>query len=380
MQKDLYTERLILRELRESDAEAIFKWASDPEVTRFLTWNPHSSIEVTKTILALWLKDYADENCYRYGIELKDTGDLIGMIDVVGYHHGNPVVGYVLNRDYWNNGYMTEAFNAFKNMLLEKYDTIVIEAAKDNIGSNKVIQKNGFRYVYTETRSTKGEEIEINGYRYLKGGVGRMRVLIINGSGRTNGCTARALKEVADALQADGIEVNTFNIGNQAIRGCISCHSCRQTGKCVFNDAVNEIAPYFEDADGIVVGTPVYYAHANGNVISFLDRLFFSTRFDKKMKVGAAVVSSRRAGSTSAFDEINKYFTISQMPIVSSNYWNEVHGFKAEDVEKDIEGLRTLRNLGHNMAFLLKAIKLGRLEFGYPETEKGPSTSFTDGL
>ena len=265
-------------------------------------------------------------------------------------------------------------------MLLEKYDTIVIEAAKDNIGSNKVIQKNGFRYVYTEKRSMKGEELEINGYRYLKGGVGRMRVLIINGSGRTNGCTARALKEVADTLQADGIEVNTFNIGNQAIRGCISCRSCRQTGKCVFNDAVNEIAPYFEDADGIVVGTPVYYAHANGNVISFFDRLFFSTRFDKKMKVGAAVVSSRRAGSTSAFDEINKYFTISQMPIVSSNYWNEVHGFEAEDVEKDIEGLRTLRNLGHNMAFLLKAIKLGRLEFGYPETEKGPSTSFTDGL
>ena len=133
MHKNLHTERLILRELKESDAEAIFKWARDPEVTRYLTWNPHGSIEVTETILALWLKDYENEECYRYGIELKESGELIGMIDVVGYHHGNPVIGYVSNRDFWNKGYMTEALNAFKNMLLEKYDTIVIEAAKDNI-------------------------------------------------------------------------------------------------------------------------------------------------------------------------------------------------------------------------------------------------------
>ena len=380
MHNDKETERLLLRELSESDLDDIFDWACDPEVTRFLTWNPHRSKEVTHMILDLWLKEYQNEDCYRYGIELKQSGKLIGMIDVVEYHHGNPVIGYASNRDYWNNGYMTEALNAFKNMLLEKYDTLVIEARKENIGSNRVIQKNGFRYVYTEKRNQKGEEIEVNGYRYLKGGVGRMRVLIINGSGRTDGCTARALKEVSDALKGDGIEVNYFNIGNKDIRGCISCRNCRQTGKCIFDDEVNEIAPYFEDADGMIVGTPVYYGHANGSVISFLDRLFFSTRFDKKMKVGAAVISSRRAGSTSAFDEINKYFTISQMPIVSSNYWNEVHGFTAEDVEKDIEGLRTLRNLGHNIAFLLKAIKLGRLEFGYPETEKGPSTSFTDGL
>ena len=188
-----------------------------------------------------------------------------------------------------------------------------------------------------------------------------MKVLMINGSPHPNGCTARALKEVANTLATQGVETQIINVGNKDI---IGCNYCREYGKCVFNDLVNETAPLFEEADGLIVGTPVYYAHANGGVISFLDRLFYSTPFSKVMKVGAAVVSSRRAGSTSAFDDINKYFTICGMPIASSTYWNEVHGFSAEDVEKDLEGLQTLRNLGLSVAYLLKSIDLGRKEMG----------------
>ena len=207
-----------------------------------------------------------------------------------------------------------------------------------------------------------------------------MKVLIINGSPRFNGCTARALKEVSVTLNEEGIDTETFIVGDKDIRGCLSCNRCRPDGKCVFDDAVNEIAPKFEQADGIIVGTPVYYSGANGSLISFLDRLFYSTRFDKTMKVGAAVVSSRRAGGTSAFDEINKYFSISKMPIVSSSYWNEVHGFTEADVEKDLEGLQTMRNLGRNTAFLIKAIKLAKEKYGLPQNERAFFTSFADGL
>lgn len=207
-----------------------------------------------------------------------------------------------------------------------------------------------------------------------------MKVLIINGSPRISGCTARALAEVSATLRGEGIETEFIEIGNQTIRGCISCRGCSKIGKCVFDDLVNEVAPKFEEADGLVVGTPVYYAGANATVIALLDRLFYSTNFDKTMKVGAAVVSSRRAGGTSAFDEINKYFTISNMPIVSSSYWNEVHGFTAEDVEKDSEGLQTMRNLGRNMAFMVKAIGLAKEKYGLPQNERGNFTSFCDGL
>ena len=207
-----------------------------------------------------------------------------------------------------------------------------------------------------------------------------MKVLILNGSPRVNGCTARALEEVSKTLNEEGIETETIVVGNKDVRGCIACNSCAKTGKCVFNDIVNDIAVKFENADGIIIGSPVYYAGSNGTIISLLDRLFYSTHFDKTMKVGAAVLSSRRAGSTSAMDEINKYFTICSMPIVSSSYWNEVHGFTASDVEKDKEGLQTMRNLGRNMAFMIKAINLGKEKYGLPKVEKGEFTSFSDGL
>lgn len=207
-----------------------------------------------------------------------------------------------------------------------------------------------------------------------------MKVLILNGSPRVNGCTARALEEVSKTLNEEGIETETIVVGNKDVRGCIACNSCAKTGKCVFNDIVNDIAVKFENADGIIIGSPVYYAGSNGTIISLLDRLFYSTHFDKTMKVGAAVLSSRRAGSTSAMDEINKYFTICSMPIVSSSYWNEVHGREASDVEKDKEGLQTMRNLGRNMAFMIKATKLGKEKYGLPKIEKGEFTSFSDGL
>lgn len=205
-----------------------------------------------------------------------------------------------------------------------------------------------------------------------------MKVLVINGSPHLNGCVDRGLREVEDVLKKEGIEIERVNVGNKNIRGCISCNFCREHGRCVFNDEVNETAPKFAEADGVLVGTPVYYAGPNGQLHSFLDRLFYSTSgvVNKTMKVGATVVSSRRAGSTSAFDDINKYFTISAMPIVSSTYWNEVHGFTAEDVESDLEGLQTMRNLGRNMAFMIKAIAAAREANGLPEQERTAFTNF----
>ncbi len=203
-----------------------------------------------------------------------------------------------------------------------------------------------------------------------------MKVLLINGSPHGNGCTARALREVADTLEQQGIEAVTIQVGNQSIRGCIACGGCAKTGRCVFDDAVNEAAELFTQCDGLVIGSPVYYASANGTLVSFLDRLFYSTDFDKTMKVGAAVVSARRGGCSSTFDELNKYFTISGMPVASSQYWNSVHGFTAEDVEKDQEGLQVMRALGRNMAFLIKSIALGRETFGLPEKEPRVATNF----
>lgn len=205
-----------------------------------------------------------------------------------------------------------------------------------------------------------------------------MKVLTINGSPHLKGCTARALEEIEKVLETEGIEYERINVGNIDVRGCIACNYCRTHGKCVFNDIVNETAPKFAEADGIIAGTPVYWAHSNGQLLSFLDRLFYSTfsTIDKTMKVGAAVESSRRAGSTSAMEEINKYFTMNSMPIVSSTYWNEVHGYMAEDVEKDLEGLQTMRNLGRNTAFLIKAIKAQKERTGLPKQEKDHLTSF----
>ena len=205
------------------------------------------------------------------------------------------------------------------------------------------------------------------------------KVLLLNGSPRANGCTARALEEMINTLRGEGIETTLLQIGSEDVRGCISCGFCRRSGRCVFDDKVNEAARLFEEADGLVVGSPVYYGSPNGSVLSFLDRLFHSTSFSKHMKVGAAVVSCRRGGNTASFDVLNKYFTISGMPVAPSSYWNQVHGFSAEDVEKDEEGLQTMRNLARNMAFLIRAIAAARDAQGLPAVEREFFTSFPDG-
>lgn len=205
------------------------------------------------------------------------------------------------------------------------------------------------------------------------------KVLLINGSPHAHGCTATALEEMIKVFDAQGVETELLWVGNREIRGCISCQSCSKTGKCVFDDLVNETAPKLESADALVIGSPVYYGSPNGMLLSFLDRLFYSTPFTKHMKLGAAVVSCRRGGNTASFDVLNKYFTISSMPVVSSTYWNQVHGFTAEDVRKDLEGLQTMRNLANNMAFLLKAVDDAKQKYGLPELERGQFTSFPDG-
>lgn len=203
-----------------------------------------------------------------------------------------------------------------------------------------------------------------------------MKVLMINGSPHKEGNTYIALKEMEKILIQEGLECEIIHIGNEAIRGCIACGGCAAKGKCVFEDCVNETAPKFEACDGLVIGSPVYYASANGTMVSFLDRLFFSTPFDKTMKVGASVVAARRGGLSSTFDELNKYFTICGMPIASGQYWNSIHGREIGEAAGDAEGLQGMRTLARNMAFLMKSIAIGKEQFGLPEKEAFQATNF----
>ena len=203
-----------------------------------------------------------------------------------------------------------------------------------------------------------------------------MKVLILNGSPRIGGNTSIALDEMVKIFEKEGVETEVVQVGNMNVRGCIACNTCATKGKCVFDDIVNELAPKFEEADGLVIASPVYYASANATLIAVLDRLFYSTGFDKTMKVGASVTIARRGGCSATFDELNKYFTISGMPIASSQYWNSVHGREKGEALKDEEGLYNMRVLARNMTFLMKSIALGKEKFGLPETEEHKWTHF----
>lgn len=203
-----------------------------------------------------------------------------------------------------------------------------------------------------------------------------MKVLIINGSPKSNGNTSIAVAEMDKVFKAEGIETEIIHIGNMEIRGCIGCGSCKKNGKCVFDDIVNETAAKLKEADGMVVASPVYYASANGTVVSFMDRLFYSAGFDKTMKVGASVAVARRGGCSATFDQLNKYFTICGMPLASSQYWNSLHGRLPGEAEKDEEGLQTMRVLARNMSFLIKSIALGKEKYGLPEKEPWAPTHF----
>ena len=205
------------------------------------------------------------------------------------------------------------------------------------------------------------------------------KVILLNGSPDAKGCINRAFEEMVTVFLNEGIDTEIIHVGNKDIRGCMSCGRCGQLGKCVIDDIVNEIAPKFEEADGLVVGSPVYYASPNGTVLSLLDRLFYSTHFPKTMKVGACVVNCRRGGNSATFDVLNKYFTISNMPVAPSTYWNMIHGFTAEEVEKDEEGLQTVRNLARNMTFMIRAFADAKDKYGYPDIETGKFTCFQDG-
>ena len=203
-----------------------------------------------------------------------------------------------------------------------------------------------------------------------------MKVLILNGSPKANGNTAAALAEMERIFAQEGMEVETVHVGNRPVRGCMACGGCYKTGKCVFDDVVNELAPKFREADGLVVGSPVYYASPNATLVAVLDRLFYSTGFDKRMKVGASVAVARRGSCSSTFDMLNKYFTISGMPVASSQYWNSVHGGKPGQAQEDAEGMQTMRTLARNMSFLMKSIALGKVQYGLPEKEAPQVTSF----
>ena len=203
-----------------------------------------------------------------------------------------------------------------------------------------------------------------------------MKVLMLNGSPRANGNTSLALGEMQKIFEKEGVEIEYVHVGNKEIRGCVACASCFKTGKCAIDDIVNELAPKLEACDGVVVGSPVYYAAANSTLTALLDRLFYSTRFDKRMKVGASVAVARRGGCSATFDQLNKYFTISGMPVASSQYWNSVHGALAGEAVQDEEGLQTMRTLANNMVFLMRSIALGKEKYALPEKEKFARTNF----
>ena len=203
-----------------------------------------------------------------------------------------------------------------------------------------------------------------------------MKVLMLNGSPRAKGNTALALSEMEKIFTSEGIETELVQVGQRDVRGCIACRRCAETGKCVFDDIVNELAPKFEACNGLVVGSPVYFGSANATLVSMLTRLFFSTPFDKTMKVGADVVVARRGGLSATFDELNKFFTISGMPVASSQYWNSVHGRELGEAAQDAEGLQTMRTLARNMTFLMRSIALGKEKYGLPQQETPTFTHF----
>lgn len=204
-----------------------------------------------------------------------------------------------------------------------------------------------------------------------------MKVLMINGSPNANGNTATALKEMEKVFREEGVEVETIHVGNKAIRGCIACRKCFQLGRCVFDDLVNETAPKLAECDGLVIGSPVYYASANATLMAFVTRLFYSTfNVNKTMKVGASVVSARRGGLSATYDEMNKFFGISGMPIASGQYWNSVHGGAPGEAALDAEGMQGMRTLARNMTFMMKSIALGREKYGLPEKEQLTFTNF----
>lgn len=203
-----------------------------------------------------------------------------------------------------------------------------------------------------------------------------MKVLLINGSPKKNGNTSLALQHMTDVFAEQGIESEIIQVGHLDIRGCTCCKGCSKNRKCVIDDIVNEVAEKLRDADGLVIGSPVYFASANGTLVSFLDRLFYSTRFAMQMKVGACVAVARRGGCSSTFDQLNKYFTISGMPVASSHYWNNIHGHQPGEVEQDLEGVAIVRDLAKNMVFLMKAIQLGKEAYGLPEYDAYKPTNF----
>ncbi|MBR3031496.1 MAG: flavodoxin family protein [Clostridiales bacterium] len=205
----------------------------------------------------------------------------------------------------------------------------------------------------------------------------KLKVLLLNGSPRTNGNIATALHEMESVFEKEGVEFETIQLGKMDIRGCLACESCRKTGKCVIDDIVNELSKKFEEADGLVIGSPVYYGSANGTLMSALQRMFYSTHFDKSLKVGASVVSARRSGCTATFDELNKFFTLCNMPVATSQYWNNIYGWEPGEGKVDDEGMQVMRVLARNMVFLMKSIALGKEQVGLPEEENRVWTNFT---
>ena len=309
-------------------------------------------------------------------VQGENATDLLGQADKIAYDHGQLQIVLPANRG-------TVIYVGSKSAKGAKLPEGTVEGKSVNTGSVNTVQNAEERTPAPAQAAKDSQEsaVQITSAPSTQNLVDIIdkktkKVLLINGSPHSNGSTATALSEVAKELEAAGINTETIQVGHLAIRSCIACNACADKGKCVFEDIVNEVAEKFKEADGMVVGSPVYYASANATLIAFLTRLFYSSHFDKTMKVGAAVVSARRGGCSATFDELNKFFTISGMPVVSSQYWNNIHGNSADEARQDKEGLQTMRTLGKNMGFLIKGIALGKECYGLPEKEERIGTNF----
>lgn len=309
-------------------------------------------------------------------VEAANGTDLLGIAEQMHYENGHLSVSLPANRG--TVIYLGKEAKVSTDVPDKEVEAIAASTVSKDGQENRMedVPQNGQEEEITDV-SENGQDRSVSEVgRNVVESPKALKVLLINGSPHANGSTALALGEVEKTLQEQGIETETIQIGQQDIRGCIGCKSCYETGHCVFEDIVNEVAEKFEKADGLVVGSPVYYASANATLLAFLTRLFYSTHFDKTMKVGAAVVSARRGGLSASLDGLNKFFTVSGMPIASSQYWNSIHGNNAEEAAQDGEGLQVMRVLGRNMGFLVKSIALGKERYGLPEKEERIGTNF----
>ena len=399
----LENENIAIHRLGPGDAEGLAQLASDPRVTPYVpTFLYEQKYEDKALVIEREKEEYFDtKEGILLGIYLKGDGSsagaeasceaggaaetFVGLAEIYGYeeYRLKVSIGDRILPAYWGRGISTQVAALLLDYLIDDLGmrTVTAHILRVNEKSAHCALRNGFVRKYTSIYEDWGwdEPCLTDKYiykKYFRYEEQKMKVLILNGSPRKGGNTESGINEMVKIFEAADIETEVMQVGNRDIRGCQACNACAKLGRCVFDDVVNEVAEKFREADGLVLASPVYYASANGTLVSLLDRLFYSANFSKTMKVGAAFAVARRGGCSATYDELNKYFGISGMPIATSQYWNSLHGAAKGECAEDAEGLQTLRTLARNMVFLMKSIAIGKAQYGLPEREPGVATNF----